>query len=223
MNYKGVIFDLDGTLLDTIEDITSALNTVMSRHGFKQFSIEEAKKMVGDGMRELMVRAKPELTGQPELIDALVNEFRQEYASVWREHSRPYPGIPELLTELNEKGLKLAVLSNKAHPFTEIMVKELLPVPFQAVHGSQPGIPLKPDPAPARLVLQELNLRPDEVLYVGDTAVDMKTALAAGLIPVGVMWGFREARELLDNGARALLLKPADLLPLVFDEKRLSD
>ena len=223
MNYKGVIFDLDGTLLDTIEDITSALNTVMSRHGFKQFSIEEAKKMVGDGMRELMVRAKPELTGQPELIDALVNEFRQEYASVWREHSRPYPGIPELLTELNEKGLKLAVLSNKAHPFTEIMVKELLPVPFQAVHGSQPGIPLKPDPAPARLVLQELNLRPDEVLYVGDTAVDMKTALAAGLIPVGVLWGFREARELLDNGARALLLKPADLLPLVFDEKRLSD
>ena len=223
MNYKGVIFDLDGTLLDTIEDITSALNTVMSRHGFKQFSIEEAKKMVGDGMRELMVRAKPELTGQPELIDALVNEFRQEYASVWREHSRPYPGIPELLTELNEKGLKLAVLSNKAHPFTEIMVKELLPVPFQAVHGSQPGIPLKPDPAPARLVLQELNLRPDEVLYVGDTAVDMKTALAAGLIPVGVMWGFREARELLDNGARALLLKPADLLPLVFDEKRLTD
>jgi phosphoglycolate phosphatase len=223
MNYKGVIFDLDGTLLDTIEDITSALNTVMSRHGFKQFSIEEAKKMVGDGMRELMVRAKPELTGQPELIDALVNEFRQEYASVWREHSRPYPGIPELLTELNEKGLKLAVLSNKAHPFTEIMVKELLPVPFQAVHGSQPGIPLKPDPAPARLVLQELNLRPDEVLYVGDTAVDMKTALAAGLIPVGVLWGFREARELLDNGARALLLKPADLLPLVFDEKRLTD
>ncbi|HNT01810.1 MAG TPA: HAD family hydrolase, partial [Candidatus Saccharicenans sp.] len=221
MNYKGVIFDLDGTLLDTIEDITSALNTVMLRHGFKQFSIEEAKKMVGDGMRELMVRAKPELTGQPELIDALVNEFRQEYARVWREHSRPYPSIPELLTELNEKGLKLAVLSNKAHPFTEIMVKELLPVPFQAVHGSQPGIPLKPDPAPARLVLQELNLRPDEVLYVGDTAVDMKTALAAGLIPVGVLWGFREARELLDNGARALLLKPADLLPLVFDEKRL--
>ncbi|HNS06021.1 MAG TPA: HAD family hydrolase [Candidatus Saccharicenans sp.] len=223
MNYKGVIFDLDGTLLDTIEDITSALNTVMLRHGFKQFSIEEAKKMVGDGMRELMVRAKPELTGQPELIDALVNEFRQEYARVWREHSRPYPGIPELLTELNEKGLKLAVLSNKAHPFTEIMVKELLPVPFQAVLGSQPGIPLKPDPAPARLVLQELNLRPDEVLYVGDTAVDMKTALAAGLIPVGVLWGFREARELLDNGARALLLKPADLLPLVFDEKRLTD
>jgi len=220
MNYQGVIFDLDGTLLDTIEDITVALNTVMSQHGFRQFSIEEAKKMVGDGMRELMVRAKPELAGQMELIDALVNEFRQEYAKVWREHSRPYPGIPELLTELNKKGLKLAVLSNKAHPFTEIMVKELLPVPFQAVRGAQPEVPLKPDPAAARLILKDLNLTPAEALYVGDTAVDMKTALEAGLTPVGVLWGFREARELLDSGARALLLKPADLLPLVFDEKR---
>jgi len=155
-----------------------------------------------------------------ELIDALVNEFRQEYAKVWREHSRPYPGIPELLTELNKKGLKLAVLSNKAHPFTEIMVKELLPVPFQAVRGARPEVPLKPDPAAARLILKDLNLTPAEALYVGDTAVDMKTALEAGLTPVGVLWGFREARELLDSGARALLLKPADLLPLVFDEKR---
>jgi len=100
------------------------------------------------------------------------------------------------------------------------MVRELLPVSFQVVRGSKPGIPLKPDPTAAKLVLQELNLKPDEVLYVGDTAVDMKTALAAGLTPVGVLWGFREARELLDSGARALLLKPADLLPLVFDEKR---
>jgi phosphoglycolate phosphatase len=220
MNYQGVIFDLDGTLLDTIEDITVALNTVMSQHGFRQFSIEEAKKMVGDGMRELMVRAKPELAGKMELIDALVNEFRQEYARLWRNHSRPYPGIPELLTELNKKGLKLAVLSNKAHPFTEIMVKELLPVPFQAVRGARPEVPLKPDPAAARLILKDLNLTPAEALYVGDTAVDMKTALEAGLTPVGVLWGFREARELLDSGARALLLKPADLLPLVFDEKR---
>jgi len=219
MNYLGVIFDLDGTLLDTIEDITAALNTVMSEHGFRQFSIEEAKKMVGDGMRELMVRAKPELAGQMELIDSLVNEFRQEYAKVWREHSRPYPGIPELLTELNKKGLKLAVLSNKAHPFTEIMVKELLPVPFQAVRGARPEVPLKPDPVAARLILKDLNLTPAEALYVGDTAVDMKTASEAGLTPVGVLWGFREARELLDSGARALLLKPADLLPLIFDEK----
>ena len=220
MNYQGLIFDLDGTLLDTIEDITAALNAVMSKHGFNQYSIEESKKMVGDGMRELIVRARPELAGQEEMIDSLVNEFRQEYDRVWRDHSRPYPGIPELLTELSQKGLKLAVLSNKAHPFTEVMVRELLPVSFQVIRGSKPGIPLKPDPTAAKLVLQELNLKPDEVLYVGDTAVDMKTALAAGLTPVGVLWGFREARELLDSGARALLLKPADLLPLVFDEKR---
>ncbi|MDD8021155.1 MAG: HAD family hydrolase [Acidobacteriota bacterium] len=219
MNYQGIIFDLDGTLLDTIDDITAALNTVMSRHDFKQYSIEEAKKMVGDGMRELMVRARPELASQDKLIDSLVEEFRLEYAKVWRKHSRPYPGIPELLTELSRKGLKLAILSNKAHPFTEMMAKELLPVSFQAVCGAQPGLPLKPDPTAARLILKELNLTPDKVLYVGDTAIDMKTAMAAGLTPVGVLWGFRHAQELVRSGARFLLLKPADLLPLVAGEK----
>ncbi|MDY0232138.1 MAG: HAD-IA family hydrolase [Candidatus Saccharicenans sp.] len=215
MKFQGVIFDLDGTLLDTIEDITWTLNLVMARHGFRQYSKEECKKMVGDGMEELLKRAVPEIAGDEEAIKNLIQEYRQEYARTWKEHSRPYPGIPETLKSLKEADLKLAVLSNKSHEFTELMTKELLPFEFEVISGARPGQPVKPDPEPAFQVLRALELRPQEAIYVGDTSVDMKTAKAAGMFAAGALWGFRKAEELLRSGANILLKKPSDLLEVI--------
>lgn len=222
MKFQGVIFDLDGTLLDTIVDITNALNLVMTRNGFRTYSVEECKKMVGDGMEVLLKRAVPEIADNPEAIRRLIEEYRQEYARLWRLNSRPYPGIPEILAQLKKAGIKTAVLSNKSHEFTELMTRELLPFPFEVIRGARPGIPVKPDPLPAQLVLKELNLKPAEVIYVGDTSVDMETAVAADLFPAGALWGFRDAQELLASGARVLLSTPYDLLPLIFDEQKIN-
>jgi phosphoglycolate phosphatase len=216
MKFNGVIFDLDGTLLDTIEDITIALNIVLARKGFRPYSIEECKKMVGDGMEVLIKRAVPQIAADELAIRNLIEDYRQEYAKIWRQHSRPYPGIPEILAQLNQAGIKTAVLSNKAHEFTELMTRELLPFHFEAIRGAMPGVAVKPDPEPARLVLEQLNLEPEEVIYVGDTSVDMETAVSSGCFPAGALWGFRDAEELIKSGAKILLGAPVDLLPVIF-------
>ncbi|MGC8893046.1 MAG: HAD family hydrolase [Candidatus Saccharicenans sp.] len=218
MRFKGVIFDLDGTLLNTIEDITYTLNLVLSRHGYRQYSEDECKMMVGDGMEVLVKRAVPEIADDDEAIKALIQEYRREYAITYKQHSRPYPGIIEVLSRLKEAGLKTAVLSNKSHEFTVRMTRELLPFEFDVILGAKPGTPVKPDPEPLNQVLKELQLWPSEIIYVGDTSVDMETARAAGIFAAGALWGFRDAAELLASGAKALLQTPYDLLPLIFTE-----
>jgi len=219
MAFKGVIFDLDGTLLDTIEDITYTLNLVLARRGYRQYSEAECKMMVGDGMEVLVKRAVPEIADDDEAIKDLIQEYRQEYAVTYKQNSRPYPGIVEVLARLKEAGLKLAVLSNKSHEFTVRMTRELLPFEFDVILGARPGTPVKPDPAPLHQVLQELGLKPSEVVYVGDTCVDMETARAAGIMAAGALWGFRDEEELVRSGARVLLKTPYDLLPLILSEK----
>jgi len=218
MKFKGVIFDLDGTLLDTITDITFTLNLVLSRHGYRQYSEAECKKMVGDGMEVLVKRAVPEIADQDQAIKELIKEYRKEYATTWRKHSRPYPRVVEVLAELKKAGLKTAVLSNKSHEFTVLMTRELLPFNFEIIQGAQPELPVKPDPTMANIVLQGLRLKPSEVIYVGDTSVDMETARAASILAAGALWGFREAEELLRSGAQILLKTPYDLLPVVLGE-----
>jgi len=215
MKFKGVIFDLDGTLLDTIEDITFTLNLVLSRRGYRQYSEEECKMMVGDGMEVLVRRAVPEIAGDDRAINDLIQEYRREYAATYKQHSRPYPGIIEVLTRIKEAGLKTAVLSNKSHEFTVRMTRELLPFDFEVILGAKPGTPVKPDPEPIKQVLQGLKLSASEVIYVGDTSVDMETARVAGIFAAGALWGFRDAEELLRSGARVLLKTPNDLLPLI--------
>jgi phosphoglycolate phosphatase len=214
--FEAVIFDLDGTLLDTIEDIASAMNRILQSRGWPTFGIPEYKKLVGDGLEELVRRAlTPHGLGDDE-IAALIRDYRDEYARSWRDTSRPYPGIPELLRELARRGLKTAVLSNKSDPFTQDMTAELLPgCRFDVVRGAVPGIPLKPDPAPAVMIAAQLAVAPDACLLLGDTKVDMQTARAAGMFPVGALWGFRDAAELASNGAAALIGAPLELLPLL--------
>lgn len=216
MTFKGVIFDLDGTLLDTIEDITYTLNLVLSRRGYRQYTEAECKMMVGDGMEVLVKRAVPEIANNEQEIQNLIQEYRQEYAITYKQHSHPYPGITEVLARLKEAGLKLAVLSNKSHEFTVRMTRELLPLEFDVILGARPGVPVKPDPAPLHQVLLELGLKPADVVYIGDTCVDMETARAAGILAAGALWGFRDEQELLSSGAQVILKTPYDLLPLIF-------
>jgi len=217
--YQAVIFDLDGTLLDTIEDIAGATNRVLEARGLAPFSIEETKLLVGDGIDE-MVRRTFALRGVGTLsnadVDVIIQDYRREYQACWRSHSRPYTGVPELLAGLALRGIKAAVLSNKSHPFTTAMTAELLAgSPFDIVRGATPGVPLKPDPAPALAISGELGVEPAACVFLGDTSVDMKTATAAGMFAVGALWGFRTAGELLKSGAAALIASPPELLGLL--------
>jgi phosphoglycolate phosphatase len=216
---KAVIFDLDGTLLDTIEDITEASNRAFGARGLSPFSIEHMKTLVGDGAGEL-VRKAFAARGVPSLTDAdvaaILRDYRREYETCWRKHSHPYPGIPELLDELARRGAKTAVLSNKAQMFTAVMVAEIFAGHrFDLVRGALPEVPLKPDPAPALAIAAELGIAPEACAFVGDTNVDMKTARAANMFAVGALWGFRTAEELRSSGAAVLIAAPSDLLGLL--------
>ena len=214
MRFSGVIFDLDGTLLDTIEDIALTMNLVFGRRGFPPFSIADCMRMVGDGMEVLVRRALPGGAGDEALVDEIVQEYREAYGLAWRDHSRPYPGVPELLEGLKARGVRSAVLSNKSHPFIEIMTRELLPFDFDAVLGALPGVPFKPDPSAALRIASDMGLPPAGFVFVGDTDIDMETARAAGMYPAGALWGFRDAANLKAGGAEVLLASPGDLLRL---------
>ena len=213
---KAVIFDLDGTLLDTIEDIALATNRVLAARGLAPFTIDETKLLVGDGIEE-MVRRSFGLRGVDSLsgadVAAIIQDYRREYEACWRSHSRPYAGVPELLGGIARRGLRTAVLSNKSHLFTTVMTAELLAgFRFDSVRGAQPGVPLKPDPSPALAIAAELGVPAAACAFVGDTSIDMETAVAAEMLPVGALWGFRTADELRRSGASVLIASPLDLL-----------
>jgi len=214
--WRAVIFDLDGTLLDTLADLADSMNRVLAGWGFPPHPRREYRYLVGAGMLNLARRALPPDRRQEELAVQVAAAMREEYGRHWQDATLPYPGIPELLAALRTRGLKLAVLSNKPDEFTKIMVGAYFPVEwFSLVEGALPSRPLKPHPAGAVEIAARLHLAPRECLYCGDTDIDMETAQAAGMFPVGVLWGFRRAEELVAHGARALIDVPAELLPLV--------
>lgn len=214
MPYTAVVFDLDGTLLDTLADIAQAANRVLVQRGLAAHDIDAYRLFVGEGVRVLFERALPPTACSDELIAACAEDFRQAYAECWNVQTRPYEGIDDLLAALVARGVRLAVLSNKPDEFTQACVREYFArFPFEAVLGQREGVPRKPDPAGAREIAAQLDIAPERMLYVGDTAVDMQTALAAGMFPLGVSWGFRPRSELLAGGAQALIDRPAELLP----------
>lgn len=212
MDFKAVIFDLDGTLLDTLEDIINTLNSVLESHRYPTHSLDEGKYLVGHGMRDLVRKALPENTATEPLIDALLVDLMNHYSSNWNRHSKPYHGIAEMLNDLTVRSMKKAILSNKADRFTQLCAKELLSSwTFDVVMGHHSAILHKPDPAGALLVAQILKHKPEEILYVGDSGIDMQTASRAGMYPLGVLWGFRPAEELLECGAKTLVEKPEEI------------
>ena len=176
MHYKAILFDLDGTLLDTLEDLGNAANCVLAGKGFPIHTLETYRYFVGDGVTMLMNRALPEDNRNDDTIRACVRAFREEYGRNWHVKTRPYDGVPEMLDALVAHGLKMAVLSNKPDEFTKQCVTEFLPDwTFDMVLGQSNSVPLKPDPSGAREIAKCLNISPSNFIYLGDTAIDMKT------------------------------------------------
>jgi phosphoglycolate phosphatase len=215
--YGAVLFDLDGTLLDTIEDLTDAMNQALAACGYPAHSAEACKRFVGDGVGNFVLRAMPPDHRGDRAATARVTElYRAAYAANWDHRTRPYPGISQLLDELTARAIPLAVCSNKPDDFTQVTVANLLGRwHFGAVVGHRQGHHHKPDPAIALEIARRLGRKPAEVLYVGDTGTDMATAVAAGMFPVGALWGFRDAAELTAHGAKVLIAQPAELLGLL--------
>ncbi len=216
MGYKAVIFDLDGTLLDTLGDIASCMNDVLERLDFPMHELDKYKYFVGDGIKVLVERVIPEDKRTLETIETCLSEYREEYSKRWDEKARPYDGIPELLDELVSRNIKLAILSNKPHQITVSAVEKLLSKwHFEVIYGERTGLPKKPDPHSAFEIIDIIGVKPEEILYLGDTNVDMETANAAGMYPVGVLWGFRDADELNESGAKTLIAHPMELVRLL--------
>ena len=216
MAYRAVLFDLDGTLLDTLEDIASSANRVLRRFGFPPHELEAYKYFVGDGRKALTVRILPSGHCDATTVAKVLACMDREYSHHWADTTRPYDGIPELLQALTVRSIKMAVLSNKPDDSAKLTVSRLLPHwQFAVVLGTRPNVPLKPDPAAALEIAESLNMLPSEFLYLGDTDTDMETAKGAGMCPIGVLWGFRTADELLASGAKALIHHPTDLLKIL--------
>ena len=208
MNCKLVIFDLDGTLIDTIGDLGAAANVALSGRGYPLHDPEAYRGMVGHGVRNLMKKAMPEALREDEaLLDALLADFLAYYIEHIDDRSRPYPGIPQLLSDLTATGVKVAVASNKFQAGTEKLIRRFFPeIPFAAVRGGQDGVPLKPDPAVLRAIMAEAGAGAGETVMVGDSGTDIATAAAAGIPSVAVTWGFRpeEALRAADHIARSI-------------------
>jgi len=215
MRYEAVLFDLDGTLLDTLEDLADSTNAVLEKRGFPRHPIPPYRYFVGDGVANLFRRALPKDRRDEAIVTECIDEMREEYGRRWADKTRPYDGVPEMLDALVERGVRMAVLSNKPDDFTKLCVEKLLPGwTFEVVRGVRDDGKRKPDPAGAMDIAGQLEIPPAGFLYLGDTNTDMKTAVAAGMFPVGAIWGFREADELMANGAKALIEKPMELLDL---------
>ena len=217
MAFKAVLFDLDGTLLDTLQDISDATNAALGKLGFPLHNIQTYRHFMGEGMVALAFKALPDSFRNSDTINQLSAYIVKEYSIRWADHTQPFLGIPELLDALVERGMKMAVLSNKPHEFAVEQVEKLLPHwNFSTVIGASGAIPRKPDPTGALEISKKLQVSPAEFLYLGDTDIDMKTATAAGMYPVGALWGFDNADELLAGGAKAVIQRPAELLPLLW-------
>jgi len=213
---KAAIFDLDGTLLDTLGDLADAVNAALRENGYPAHEEQAVCGFIGDGAALLMRRAMPAGVGDVPADHArCLASFQRIYGEHFARRTQPYPGVPELLEELRARRVPLAILSNKPHAFTLQCSHAFFGAAgeiFSVVLGQRDGVPKKPDPAGALEAAAALGVGPADCLYVGDSGVDMRTAMAAGMIPIGVEWGFRSVAELRREGAVAVIQSPADLL-----------
>ena len=216
MRYRAILLDLDGTLLDTLEDISNAANRVLTTQGFPTHSLDIYRGLIGEGAARLITRILPKEKRDADIVQTCLEAYLDDYGQHWNIKTKPYVGIPEMLDALVARGLKLAVLSNKPEEFTQKCVRELLSNwTFDAVIGTSNRVPSKPSPVGALEIAGRLNISPEEFLYLGDTGIDMRTAIAARMFAVGVLWGFRDREELQREGARVLIEKPLEILRLL--------
>ena len=212
MNFKGIIFDLDGTLLDTLDDLTDAVNMVMEKQGFPQHDRVAVRSFVGSGLRSLIQRALPQTERTNEKIERCFGEMMSVYRQNYNTKTKPYPGITDLLDVLAEREIPMSVFSNKADELTKKLTAAVLPYAFVGVEGMTTEALKKPNPEVALELAGKMGVNPEDCLYVGDSDTDMITAANAGMYAAGVTWGFRDRDDLLRTGARILIEKPIDLL-----------
>lgn len=210
---KTLAFDLDGVLLNTLGDLAATCDVIMERHGFAPHPLDSYRMRVGQGFEKLVSLALPgDVYVSPEKLAAMVEEAKEYYSMHMMDRTKPYPGMAASLAALAEAGVRLAVLSNKVDRFTKALIGRYYPeIPFAAVVGARPGVPLKPDPAALILLLESLGAEKAETAYVGDSGLDMVTARGAGVAGIGAAWGFRGGRELEEAGATVVIDRPEDL------------
>ena len=208
-----ILFDLDGTLLNTIDDLADASNWVCQQNHWPTFTVEQYKHMVGNGIPKLVERFSPEgFRSTQQLADTLA-QFTARYDAHKEDKTAPYPGIPQLLAALKERGVQTAVFSNKADALCGGIIDHYFaPGSFAAVRGNRPGVPVKPDPTGVYSLMEQLGAKQETTLFVGDSNVDIATGHNAGLPALGAVWGFRGAEELRAAGADALVYQPSDIL-----------
>ncbi len=216
---KAIIFDLDGTLVNSLEDLADSTNFALKQKDFPTHETEKFKYFVGDGIRKLIERALPENQRDEETIGEIFDIFMNHYRSHYMDKTVPYAGISNLLKKLASLGIKTAVVSNKIQEMAERVVEKLLGDGFQIVCGKQESFPAKPDPALTLKVIEGLGVAPSECLFVGDSGMDMKVAKNAGCVGVGVLWGFREEDELTQNGADYIINNPNLILKVIKNEE----
>ena len=212
--YKHVIFDLDGTLLNTIDDLADAGNHVCALHGWPTHTVAEFKYMVGNGMVKLVERFVPQGTSQ-EMLDQAYQEFMDWYGVHKEDKTAPYAGMPEVAKALREAGVSIAVLSNKADQMAGPVVEHYYPGVFPVIQGALPGLPTKPDPTLLHKLMERLGATQEDTLFVGDSNVDIRTAKNGGLTGCGVLWGFRSREELEAAGADVIVSTPQELQDLI--------
>jgi len=216
MHFSAVLFDLDGTLLDTLADIAHSANRVLADLGFPTHDIDAYRQFVGEGLIVFFQKALPAKVSADDVMPSCVEGFREAYGREWNVRTQPYEGVRELLNSLATRQIQMAVLSNKPDVFTKRCVREYFPdFEFRVVIGQREGVPRKPDPAGAIEIVDEMQVPVEQFLYLGDSAIDMETATAAGMYAVGALWGFRTLEELQQSGAKRLISRPVDLLELL--------
>ena len=220
MNFRAVIFDLDGTLADTLEDIADNMNRVLDRRGFPTHDYDAYRFYVGNGLYHLVIQSLPENARTDTVIAACYEQTLAEYHLNYINKTRLYDGIAELLDALSSHNVKLATLSNKADSLTQKICTDLLKNwHFDVVLGASDNFPRKPDPTSALFICKQIGVDPAQVCYLGDSDVDMKTAIAAGFYPVGAGWGFRPKEELAENGAKLVIEHPKELSQFIFNHR----
>ena len=217
MKFKAFIFDLDGTLADSVQDLMESINFALSSQNFPTLSLEEATKKIGNGIDKLVIDALPEkYRDNKKIVARSLELMAQKYGQSWKNNTCLYPGIADLLDQLMINKIPMAILSNKPDPFLQETVKFLMSKwEFMVVFGARSDMPLKPNPQSTLEIIKQMNIEAHEIAFVGDGDTDIKTALGAGIHPIAVTWGLRSVEELTQVGAKTFIDKPLELLEYI--------
>ncbi len=212
---KAVLFDLDGTLVNSLADLAFSVNRALSIEGYPTHEVEAFKYFVGDGMPKMVERTLPEDKRDEETIGRVLKNLKEYYSDHFADFSTTYEGVPELVGELKKRGFIIAVVTNKVQDMAEIVVKKFYGDIFDLVFGMREGVPGKPDPTLTLLAMEELGVKPEECVFIGDSGMDVATGVNSGALPVGELWGFRGREELELNGAKYIISEPKELLDII--------